>query len=105
MASKGFSYPSLMPPAEVGLDGFRRMISAVLRYIEGFINSYVARYDVDDGYSFPIKRDLVLSEVSSSPGLAELNGARLYVKDNGSGKTQLVIIYQTGSEHVLDTET
>jgi hypothetical protein len=48
-------------------------------------------------------RHLELTEVTA-PGVATANGARLYVKDNGSGKTQLVVIFQSGAEVVLATE-
>ena len=40
----------------------------------------------------------------TAPGSAVANGARLYVKDNGAGKTQLCVIFATGAEIVLATE-
>jgi len=40
----------------------------------------------------------------ADPGVAPANGARLYTKDNGAGKTQLVIIFNTGSPIVLATQ-
>lgn len=46
---------------------------------------------------------IALAEVSSQP-LAAADGARLYVKDNGAGKTQLVVRFQSGGEVVLATE-
>lgn len=48
-------------------------------------------------------RHIEITEVSA-PGVAVANGARLYVKDNGSGKTQLCVIFQSGAEIVLATE-
>jgi hypothetical protein len=48
-------------------------------------------------------RHIEITEVAA-PGLAPTNGARLYVKDNGSGKTQLVVRFQSGAEIVLATE-
>jgi hypothetical protein len=48
-------------------------------------------------------RHIEITEVAA-PGLAPTNGARLYVKDNGSGKTQLVVRFQSGAEIALATE-
>lgn len=48
-------------------------------------------------------RHLEYAEVTA-PGVATTNGARVYAKDNGSGKTQLCVIFQTGTEFVLATE-
>lgn len=48
-------------------------------------------------------RHLEYVEVTA-PGVATTNGARVYAKDNGSGKTQLCVIFQTGTEFVLATE-
>lgn len=45
---------------------------------------------------------LELFERSAPTGLS--NHARLYAKDNGSGKTQLVVIFGTGAEQVIATE-
>ena len=49
-------------------------------------------------------RHIEITEVTA-PGVAVANGARLYVKDNGAGKTQLCVIFQSGVEVVLATET
>ena len=41
---------------------------------------------------------------SSAPGAAPEKGARLYVRDSGGGKTQLVVIFQSGEEQVIAAE-
>lgn len=46
----------------------------------------------------------ILGEVSSDPGNPAANQARLYLKDNGSGKTQLMVRFGTGASQVLATE-
>ena len=48
-------------------------------------------------------RHIEITEVTA-PGVAVANGARLYVKDNGAGKTQLCVIFQSGAEIILATE-
>jgi hypothetical protein len=40
----------------------------------------------------------------AAPGVAFTNGARIYARDNGAGKTQLVVIFQSGAVQVLATE-
>jgi len=45
---------------------------------------------------------LELEERSTPAGLS--NHARLYAKDNGAGKTQLVVIFGSGAEQVIATE-
>jgi len=45
---------------------------------------------------------LELEERSAPAGLT--NHARLYAKDNGAGKTQLVVIFGSGAEQVIATE-
>lgn len=40
----------------------------------------------------------------SDPGAATTNGARVFARDNGSGKTQLVVRFQSGAVQVLATE-
>lgn len=40
----------------------------------------------------------------TAPGVGAANTARLYAVDNGSGKTQLAVIFATGSPIVLATE-
>jgi hypothetical protein len=43
------------------------------------------------------------SEVAD-PAAPAANGARLYARDNGSGKTQLTVVFATGAVQVLATE-
>lgn len=40
----------------------------------------------------------------ATPSSANTNSARLYIKDNGSGKTQLAVIFSSGAEQVLATQ-
>lgn len=47
---------------------------------------------------------LVLTEISTPPTPAA-NSCRIYAKDNGSGKTQLVVLMPDGVETVLVTQT
>ena len=44
-----------------------------------------------------------LAEIAA-PGVSATNGARIYAVDNGAGKTQLVVIFQSGAAQVLATE-
>lgn len=44
-----------------------------------------------------------LTEIAD-PGNAAANNARLYARDNGSGRTQLVVVFSSGVEQVLATE-
>ena len=46
----------------------------------------------------------ILGEVSSEVGNPAANQARLYLKDNGSGKTELRVRFGTGASQVLATE-
>jgi hypothetical protein len=40
----------------------------------------------------------------TEPSAPSSNGARLYTKDNGSGKTQLCVRFNSGAVQVLATE-
>jgi len=51
----------------------------------------------------PITTNLELAEISA-PAAPAANRARLYARDNGSGKTQLVVVFSTGAVQVLATE-
>lgn len=60
---------------------------------------------------FPNDRSIVLApdtfieiEEMTSPPAPTLNKARLFVKDNGAGKSQLVVIFASGAEQVIATE-
>jgi hypothetical protein len=45
-----------------------------------------------------------LNEQSPAPSAPAANRARIYARDNGSGKTQLVVLFPTGAAQVLATE-
>lgn len=45
----------------------------------------------------------LLSEISD-PGNCDTNRARVYARDNGSGKTQLCVVFGSGAVQVLATE-
>jgi hypothetical protein len=47
---------------------------------------------------------LELAEQSSDPAAPGLNRGRLYTRDNGAGKTQLCVRFNTGAVQVLATE-
>lgn len=40
----------------------------------------------------------------ATPGVALADSARVYIKDNGSGKTQLAVRFQSGAEQIIATE-
>lgn len=46
----------------------------------------------------------ILGEVSADPANPAANQARLYLKDNGAGKTQLMVRFGTGAAQILATE-
>jgi len=56
--------------------------------------------DGDDPITIPDYVDFV--EVAAPTGVA--NSARLFARDNGSGKTQLCVIFGSGAVQVLATE-
>jgi hypothetical protein len=45
-----------------------------------------------------------LPEQASDPAAPAANNARIFTKDNGSGKTQLVVRFATGAVQVIATE-
>lgn len=47
---------------------------------------------------------LELTELAADPSAGASNTARLYSRDNGSGKTQLCVLFPTGAVQVLATE-
>ena len=47
---------------------------------------------------------LELPEQSSDPSAPAANKARLFAKDNGSGKTQLAVRFPTGATQIIATE-
>jgi len=46
----------------------------------------------------------MLGEVTSDPGNPSSNQARVFLKDNGSGKTQLAVRFGSGAAQVIATE-
>lgn len=48
--------------------------------------------------------DFIEVDEISDPAAPAANGARIYVKDNGSGKTQLVVRFNTGAVQVIATQ-
>jgi len=55
---------------------------------------------------FQITRDglVDLNEQSSTPAAPSANKARIFARDNGSGKTQLCVLFNTGAVQVIATE-
>jgi hypothetical protein len=49
-------------------------------------------------------RHIEAVELAADPAAPAANGGRLYLKDNGSGKTQLCILFATGAVQVISTE-
>lgn len=56
-----------------------------------------------DGIYAPLFDDPVILEERTTP-TAEANKAILFAKDNGSGKTQLMVLFPTGSAIQLAIE-
>jgi hypothetical protein len=80
--------------------------------IRGYIRSGYAVGDgvqfIDSGYSrinlsVLDAGALEIAEISA-PSAGAANTARIFVRDNGSGKTQLCVIFNTGGVRVLDTQ-
>jgi hypothetical protein len=51
-----------------------------------------------------IKEFVELQELAASPSQPVANRARLFIRDNGSGKTQLCILWPGNAVTVLSTE-
>ena len=49
-------------------------------------------------------RHIEAVELAADPAAPAANGARLYLKDNGAGKTQLCVRFATGAVQVIATE-
>lgn len=49
-------------------------------------------------------RHIGMTELSADPAAGATNSARLYARDNGSGKTQLCVRFATGAVQVIATE-
>jgi len=48
-------------------------------------------------------RHIELAEIAD-PGAATENTGRIYFRNNGSGKTQLVVVFPSGAAQVIATE-
>ena len=62
----------------------------------GGITSPSARLDIGGG-------DVEFTEMTA-PGAGAVNTARLYAVDNGAGKTQLAVVFNTGAVQILATQ-
>lgn len=49
-------------------------------------------------------KHIEMTELAADPAAPATNGARLYFKDNGAGKTQLCVRFPTGAVQVIATE-
>jgi hypothetical protein len=49
-------------------------------------------------------RHIEITELAADPAAPATNGARLFVRDNGSGKTQVCVRFATGVVQVISTE-
>lgn len=64
----------------------------------------------ESGYALELRDDFLLGAYFqdlgeiATPAAPAANRARFYAKDNGAGKTQLVVLFPTGAEQVLATE-
>ena len=74
--------------------------------VTGRLDPTAATYDF--GTASDPWRDLYLSRfvefVESAPAPGAANTGRLYVEDNGSGKTRLVVVFNSGVAQVIATE-
>src|SRR5690606_8872304 len=77
-----------MTPAGAGTTSFRTLSGAFLGNIDG---TAAARY-------------LALNEATSDPAAPATNNAVVYLRDNGSGKSQLCVRFATGAVQVIATE-
>lgn len=66
------------------------------------------RIDADGIVSLPANTNVggffELNELTADPAAGAANTGRLYLKDNGAGKTQLCVIFNTGAVQVLATQ-
>ncbi len=66
-------------------------------------NTAVSRMAVSNAGDLTITGFMQMTEITA-PSAPAANGGRLFLRDNGSGKTQLCIIYNTGAVQVLNTQ-
>ena len=69
----------------------------------GDLNNSGTVYIAENGGVVSIGGIIQFAEMTE-PDAPAANGARLYVKDNGSGKTQLCVRFATGAVQVIATE-
>lgn len=50
-----------------------------------------------------LDKQIELTEIAD-PAAPDANGARLYARDNGVGKTQIVAVFATGAVQVIATQ-
>lgn len=74
-------------------------------------NNPVVQIDSTNGANYPARKlgtaggfIEFADEAASDPSAPAANGARLFTKDNGSGKTQLVVRFASGATQVIATE-
>src|SRR4029079_18381583 len=79
-----------------GVSGFGELIG-----IEGVTNTGYAGYFKGKVYT---TKWYEMTEISTPPSPA-LNRARLFVRDNGSGQTQLCVRFNTGGVVVIATQS
>jgi len=58
---------------------------------------------LDSSGSAQVGGHMEMTEISA-PAAPAANKGRLYVRDNGAGKTQLVVLFPTGAVQVIATE-
>jgi|PlaIllAssembly_1097288.scaffolds.fasta_scaffold08465_2 hypothetical protein len=103
-AESNYTYGGIIRASFVGgSGGFLR-----LRSLQNKVESSTG-LDIDDNGNVNITGNgslagyIDISEISTA-SLPAANKARLYTRDNGSGKTQLVVQFPTGSAQVISTE-
>jgi hypothetical protein len=70
----------------------------------GGVLTLVLGIDPDSGQRLNLYSGAIQLAEMTEPDAPAANGARLYVKDNGSGKTQLCVRFATGAVQVIATE-
>jgi hypothetical protein len=56
------------------------------------------------GSAIVLNKEVLFDAEISDPGAPSANAAKLYIKDNGSGKTQLAVRFNTGAVQIIATE-